>query len=424
MIDNLHRQPRDGQLSLTRGRFPRFRLWVLALVLGWALPAAAQEQAILELDSYSSDHYVIHTNLTKKEARIFGKHMDRVFKAYQRKFSNLGLAARNNTAMPLYLLRTREQYIAFMANYGINATNTGGMFFYRKEIQGLSTFTQGRPATETFAILQHEGFHQFAFKYMGANLPIWVNEGLAQYFEDGIFVKKKLQLDLANARRIESVKAAVRNGRDIGFDRMLSMSDDKWSSTLAASPSEASLLYDQAWSMVFFLATARRGRYVKPFRQYLVAVANGTESMQAFHSAFKLKDVKPFQEAWRDFALEAEPDMVNIVMERLNFLGHALRFMSQRDMPMPRTTAELRNRLQKMRYRAIRTSHGLTTEISSMDESVYRYPVGREQRYFRMLKPARPDLPPSLAAPRLKPEPIVVWSRDGDGQLMQDIAFR
>jgi hypothetical protein len=311
-----------------------------------------------------------------------------------------------------------------MANYDINAANTGGMFFYRKEIQGLSTFTQGRPATETFAILQHEGFHQFAFRYMGINLPIWVNEGLAQYFEDGIFVKKKLQLDLANARRIESVKAAVREGRDIDFDRMLSMSDDKWSSTLAASPTEASLLYDQAWSMVFFLATARRGRYVKPFRRYLIAVANGTESMEAFHDAFKLEEVKPFQEAWRDYALEAEPDTVNIVMERLNFLGHALRFMSQRDMPMPRTTAELRNRLQKMRYRAIRTSHGLTTEISSMDESVYRYPVGSTQRYFRMLGPARRDLPSALAAPGLKPEPIVVWSRDGDGQLMQDIAFR
>jgi len=402
-----------------------FRLWGVVLVITALIGPGvlAKDQADIELDSYASKHYLIHSNLSKKEARVFGKHMDRIFNAYKKRFQNLGLSVKNNAAMPLFLLRTQEQYATFMSQYQINAVNTGGMFFVRHEIQGLATFTQGRPATETFDILQHEGFHQFAFKYLGANLPIWVNEGLAQYFEDGIFVKGDLKLDLANARRIASIKTAIAEGRDIDFEQMLSMTDEQWSNTLAASPEQANLLYDQAWSMVFFLATAERGRYVEPFKRYLQAMASGTDSMQAFYESFRLTRVEPFHKAWQQYAREAQPDTVNIVLERLNFLGHALRYMKERNMAMPLSTAHLRSQLQKLQYRTLRTTHGITTETSSQDESLYRYPSGRAKRFFKILPPAGDDLPPGITAPGLKPRPTVIWSRDFDGQLMQDVVF-
>jgi hypothetical protein len=408
----------------------RRTVW-LGAVLGLAFACLAMAQpsagddAVVDLKPYASTHYVIHTDLPKREARVFGKHMDRVFETYHQKFSNIGLAQRDNTPMPLYLLRTREQYVAFMAQYDINAANTGGMFFVQRQIHGLATFARDRPVTETFAILQHEGFHQFAFQYVGTELPIWVNEGLAQYFEDGIFVQDELQLNLANARRIEAVKAALQAGRTMSFDRMLSMTNTQWAATLESDPEMATLLYDQAWSMVFFLATADRGRYVRPFRQYLHDVANRRDSLEAFHNAYRMQDTEPFERAWRRWAAEAQPDTVNIVLERLNFLGHALQFLKEHDMPMPRTTSQLRSSLQQLQYRAIRTSHGLTTEISAMDEAMYRYPVdGPRPLMFQMLAPARDDLPPRLSAPGLDPTPMLIWSRDDHGKLIQDLVFQ
>ena len=66
-------------------------------------------------------------------------------------------------------------------------------------------------------MLQHEGFHQFAFNHIGEALPTWINEGLAQYFEDAIIVGDKMTTGLANARRVEQVKQALEDGRAMDF---------------------------------------------------------------------------------------------------------------------------------------------------------------------------------------------------------------
>ena len=39
----------------------------------------------------------------------------------------------------------------------------------------------------TWHTVQHEGFHQFAHVVIRGDLPIWVNEGLAEYFGEAVF---------------------------------------------------------------------------------------------------------------------------------------------------------------------------------------------------------------------------------------------
>lgn len=393
---------------------------VIAIYFGLALPAHAQNG----LASFTSRRYVIHTNLTKTETRVFGKHMDRVYDAYVRKFSNIGLASKQDEPMPLYLFRTRDQYATFCRRNGMNGANSGGMFFYRPHIHGLATYIQDRPLTETFSVLQHEGFHQFAFSHIGPRLPIWVNEGLAQYFEDGIFDNGKLYLDMANARRIDSVREAIRRGRTVPFDKMLSMTDEAWGRTLNTDAAAAGLQYDQAWSMVFFLATADDGKYVQPFRAYLHDVAGGRDSNLAFQDAFKSRDVSPFENAWRAHALNVTPDALNIALHRLNFLGHALQFLHDNDIDPGHSMASVRDQLRRIGYRIVWMNHGVPTEMTAFDESVYTYPAGRLTRQFKLLEATRNDLPPRLTAPGLAPEPTIEWDRDATGHLMQAIVYR
>lgn len=403
----------------SRGQSPR-ALLACALLLLIAHPADAQ----LDLDSYTSKHYTIHTDLTKAETRLFGKHMDRVFDAYQRKFANIGLESKRNQSMPLYLFRTRDAYVAFCNRNGMDGRNSGGMFFYRPHIHGLATYIQDRPLTETFSVLQHEGFHQFAFSHIGPRLPIWVNEGLAQYFEDGVFEGNKLHLDLANARRVESVKKAIRTGRIVPFDKMLAMSDDDWGGTLNTNAAAAGLLYDQAWSMVFFLATADDGKYIQPFRDYLHDVARGRDSMMSFRDAFRLESTDPFEKAWQRHAHTVEPDGLNVTLHRMNFLGHALQFMHENKIDPGHSLSDVRTQLRRIGYRIVWMSHGVPTEVTAHDETVYRFPVGRGERAFLLLEPTRDDLPPRLSAPGLNPEPTLEWDRDATGHLMQAIVYR
>jgi len=176
--------------------------------------------------------------------------------------------------------------------------------------------------------------------------------------------------------------------------------------------------------MVFFLATGDRSRYIGPFRNYLKDVAQGVDSAWAFRNAFSLKTTEPFETAWRRYAADAKPDAVNIVLSRINFLGYALQYLKEHNDYEPRSTADLRSTLQKMRYRMERISHGVTTEISAMDETVYRFPLGsRGTRMFEVLEAERGDLPPRISAPGLKPQPTLIWSRDAEGKLVQAVVF-
>ncbi|MCX5660938.1 MAG: DUF1570 domain-containing protein [Planctomycetota bacterium] len=392
--------------------------------------ALAQAQTVAppaaepDLTTFTTKFYTIHTNLNREETIPFGRHMDAVYAEYQKRFA--GFRAGTPGAMSLYLFRTQEQYEAFLMRHKINGANTGGMFFVQSRLQGLATFVQGKSISATFSVLQHEGFHQFAFHHIGPDLPNWVNEGIAQYFEDSVLVGDQMYQGLANARRVAAVKASIASHSTIPFDKLLPMSQDQWHKAVVAGSDEAAQLYDQSWSMVYFLIHAEEGRYRAAFENYLQLVSKGKDGGTAFKEAFGAPDTAGFRQRWEEYARTIEPDPVNVALERMEFLGEAMRFLKKRGEAVPTTMDALRFRLKAIRFQAVkRDQHGLTTKASGTEESLYRYNRSDGvEATFKMLPADGKDLLPRITAPGLRPEPTLVWWRDSQNQLMQDLSFR
>lgn len=392
----------------------------------WAASRAKPEHG---LKAYRTKHYTVHTNLARKDAVSYGLHMDRVFRQYEQRFARTGMRKKDKGEMPLYLFRTQLDYRRFMAQYGIDVGNSGGIFFVLPSAgaQGLATYVQGRPMTDTLTVLQHEGFHQFAYRYIGRDLPVWVNEGLAQYFEDGIIVKKKMSLGLANARRVESMKTAIADDQTLPVRELLTISEEQWSQTLRADPAKASRLYDQSWSIVYFLVTASE-RYRMAFERYLSSVSNGIPSERAFQDAFGLNDrtAPELDRAWRRWAMKLEPDRLTEARERLKFLGQALLFLRRESIEIPSTTQELQAVLQRINFRLTQTPmHGPSVTHTAQEPELFSYtlPSG-ETRMFRMLAPGNNQLLPRLTAPGMSPEPTLLWSHDENRELVAEVVFR
>lgn len=397
----------------------------MALVAG-VFASDANAQVSNDLREFRSLFYSVKTTLTKDEARVYAEHMDQIYAEYQRRFANSGMQARNTSPMPLYLFRTQYEYQNFLSEFGIRGANTGGMFFVQADVQGLATYVQGKSLSQVFAILQHEGFHQFGYRYFGPDLPIWVNEGLAQYFEDGVLIDGRLHLNSSNAARVSSVKAALHGDYCIDFDRIVQINPNDWGRTLNSSPETASLLYDQSWSMVHFLITADNGRLRKYFEQYLKLIGAGEAPMDAFAQAFGTRETDDFEKVWREFAEKARPDALSVTRTRMEFLGQGLKFLHEHGAPMPRTIGQLRTTLQRINFRAISTQHGIERQISAHDENVYRYPgPGNSARVFEMMRPdTKSGLLPELTASGLDPQPSLVWTRTSEGELVMDIRFQ
>ncbi|MBB6428600.1 peptidase MA family metallohydrolase [Algisphaera agarilytica] len=376
-----------------------------------------------DLQVFASHHYHIHTNLSREETVPFGRHMDAVFKQYERRFADY--TQRDAGLMPLYLFRHQDEYLDFMKHHGIDATGSGGMFFVTHSIRGLATWAHGHSRSQTLRTLQHEGFHQFAWDYLGPNLPTWMNEGLAQYFEDAVILEHGMELGLGDPDRIELVRDALEYKWAVDMDELLSLDNRQWSAALRSNGSRSELLYAQSWSMVYYMIHGDDGRYLGSFEVYLRLLSEGHAHDKAFRSAFGYGALDGIEKRWRDFALQQQPDPVNVAAERLEFLGSALAFKAERDERMPRSFKSLRHDLQSRGFKLTRTHHGHREELNASDDHHFTYtrPGGQESE-FLLLEPAGYGLPPRLAAPGLSPEPILMWERTDDGELVFDIEYR
>lgn len=408
------------------------RCWLaLLLALFVLLPAptsAAQGDDTLrfeptpKLTVYRSKHYRIFTNLSQQETVPFGRHMDALFEQYDKRFRGLG--EKTIKRMPLYLFETEQQYDRFLQEHDIDASHSGGMFFVTHKLQGLATWTDRRSRRKTIEVLQHEGFHQFAWHAIGPSLPVWLNEGLAQYFEHAVIDDAgRMSLGMTSRPRIERVKAAINQGDALPILALMRITTAQWAGTLQRDPKRANLLYAQSWSLAYFLIHGSNAEHQPKLLDYLKRLAKGDRADDALLMAFGKDGLKPLADDWRAFALSQQPDDVAEASERLAFLGTGLRLLAEQDENMPENLSELRDTLKRYGFKTRRNEMGVTRSFSAGDDALYRYASGTDARAFVVLEPKRAGLPPRISAPGLDPEPTLIWYRDHDGELIHDIVY-
>jgi hypothetical protein len=390
----------------------------LAVLLGWAATAGAVPTQTLE-----SRAYRIHTNLTPAEAQEYGRHMDLIYREYSRRFAVLHGSDRDK--QDLYLLRTREDYIAEMAEFGIDATATGGVFFWGPRGTGLATWVEGPTREQVYSTLQHEGFHQFAHSKLGRELPLWVNEGLAEYFGSAIVVKDRVRLGIVDADRVQSIRDALERGTALGFDELLTTDPGRWRSNMQNGSVKGHLQYDQSWSVVHFLIHGDRGRYREAFGNYLVHISRGRNHEQAFRQSFGTDETGPFAQRWRRFVERVEADDYSTMLRRLHFLVAGLEFLSQQgDAAPPTSTQELRVALQQRGFRLSRQTESGVTVIDAADDALFGYAgEGGKTVSFTVVPAEGEGLPPQITAEHIKPRATLTWTRDAEGYLRSQVVY-
>ena len=379
------------------------------------------------LSIFASSHYHIHTDLSRRQTVPFGRHMDLLFDQYERRFSGLGAAGAVDpeTGLPVYLLSTENRYLRFMHRIGIAAQNSGGMFFVTRDYRGVATWADGRSRATTRSTLQHEGFHQFAYDQFGRRLPAWMNEGLAQYFEDAVLLERGFELGLADPDRITLVRTALQNGSALPLASLFKLRGHDWHNTLTTNETRAGLLYAQAWSLVYYLIHGEHGAYQPALEKYLGLLSEGLEHDDAFRRAFGPDAIRQIEPGWKRFAGKQLPDAVTVAAGRLSFLAEALAYKSSRREAMPRDLNRLQVDLRDRGFAIMRTVHQMKLEYGADQPELFTYTrPGGEVSRFELLEPSRAGLPPRIAAPGLTPEPNLVWQRDAAGELIYDITYR
>jgi hypothetical protein len=244
------------------------------------------------LPSYESRYYVIYTDLPEKVVREADLRMTAMVEEYRIRTREFSGEIRQK--LPFYLFGNEQDYIDFGGIPG-----SAGIFDpASNELMAMTP--GGKPNADSWHVIQHEGFHQFAAAVIGGELPIWVNEGLAEYFGEAIFTGDGFVTGVIPDWRLKRIQKSMRDGKFRPIHEMMQVSHRDWNDKLAIEN------YDQAWAMVHFLAQAEDGKYQPALVNFMRDVAKSVAWQTAWDNQFG--SAEGFEEKWRAYWLNLSPD--------------------------------------------------------------------------------------------------------------------
>ena len=254
------------------------RLTAIVLLLV-AVTAASAQTKPAELRTYETRYYVIHTDLGRDGAREAELRLTRMAQEYRRRTTDFSGEIRKK--FPFYLFRNEADYHA-----AGGTPNTAGE--YNPNAQTLMAFAgDDGPNLATWYTVQHEGFHQFADQVIGKQLPIWANEGLAEYFGEALFTGDGFVAGVVPPWRLKRVQATIEAEKFAPLGEVVSLSHKQWNARISTTN------YDQVWSLVHFLVHADDGAR----RDGLVALLKDPNSAVEQH----LGNVDDLETKWRTY---------------------------------------------------------------------------------------------------------------------------
>lgn len=279
-------QPEQYALSVRPSRRCARNLAALLPVLLAMFGPPSDANAQPRLKTYQTRYYTLHTDLDEAGVQEATLRITLMAEEYNRRTQ--GLAGSVNQRLPFYLFKNREDYYAAGGMPGSDGVYMG---------VGLMAITDPtKDPTYAWQVIQHEGFHQFVHATMGNGIPIWANEGMAEYFAEGIWTGDQFIVGLIPEARRRRIRDKIASQGYISLYEMMHMSHEAWVSVLTGDN------YDLAWSMVHFLAHGDDGRYEQAFMSYLRDVAHRMPSDRAWKKSFG-NDVAAFQQRWEAYWL-------------------------------------------------------------------------------------------------------------------------
>jgi hypothetical protein len=364
-------------MNVTRRWAVLSSLLVLCAVAAPPAPAAGPPG----MREIQSRHYRIHTDLDFELANDLAGRLDAMYDAYSWRLRLFKEDGRDLPRFEVYLYQHSNDYLALT---GQRMKHTGGVFMSGRNL--LASFLEGQGRDALRRTLQHEAFHQFAHSVVSPNMPVWLNEGLAQVFEEAVWNGSNFSLEQIPPRRIRQLQDDLRKGRIVKFQTLMNLSPMEWAKRLELDHQAGATQYNQAWAMTYFLINARDDndgyRYRNRLLRMLELLHDGVDADGAFAQAFG-NNIAGFEQRFMEYARQMRPTSQATLLENQDVLGDLIVELNKIGKSYE-TVAELRAAVEQARYK-LTYKRGAMEWSTNDDITVYfRDPNGEPYREDRL----------------------------------------
>ena len=342
---------------------------------------------------FETRHYRVWTDVELDLAKDLCARMDAMYDEYARRFASFAAGVPAGEKFDVRIFARRDDFVRYT---GERLANTAGVFMPHRKM--LAAFVEGQGRDGVRQTLQHEAFHQFAHTAIRAELPIWLNEGIAQVFEEAIWTGHGFVVGQVPPRRVRQLQQDVAQGRLIDFRKMLAMTHKDWAAGITDREA-MTVQYNQAWAMAHYLiyATGPDGQPLHRARviDLLRRCKDGASAQDAFTKAFS-DNIEGFEQRFTEYVRKLAPTREAACIDNQTVLADLLVRLQERGRSFDSIDA-FREHLRRNKVR-LHYTRGALTWTTAADPSVYfSDPDGRvmgaAQLFFQLRDGApMPDL--------------------------------
>lgn len=233
----------------------------------------------------SSPHFTLYTNAGEKKGRHLLDQFERMRWVFRTLFPNV---ADPSSPIAVFAVRDQQDFQALepAAYLAKGQINLGGLFLKTQDQNYVLVRLDAENEEHPFAVIYHEYTH-FEFSSAAAYMPLWLNEGLAQFFENSEIREKDVRLGEPSA---ESVMT-LRQSSFIPLPVLLKVD--------AASPyyhqeQKGTIFYAESWALTHMLMMNDRLQKTAHVDDYLRLLANHQDPVAAAQQVWG--DLKKLQD--------------------------------------------------------------------------------------------------------------------------------
>ena len=242
---------------------------------------AARHDAWVEV---RSPNFIIVSNAGEKQARRTAIQFEQIHTLFRE-----GLAVAQGHPSPvitIFALKDEKSLGDLLPDYWTRGhMHPSGVFAYRM-YQYYAAVDLEAQGTNPFATMYHEYYHSLTIPYF-PELPIWLSEGLADFFGESQVNGTVATMGVANPALIEE----LRHNKLIPLDVLFHVDA---SSPYYNEENKVSVFYAESWALTHYLMIGDKQAHRQMLLDYASALASGSSPDQAAAKAFG--DLKKLQD--------------------------------------------------------------------------------------------------------------------------------
>src|ERR1700723_2629991 len=223
-----------------------------------------------------SPNFIVVSNAGEKQARKTAIRFEQIRAVFRRslEFAN----KQESPVITILAVKDEESVKALLPEYWAKGhAHPAGMFMDNTNLY-FAVVQLEAPGLNPYTTIYHEYFHSLTAPYF-PNLPVWVSEGMAEFYGSTDILDSGVRLGQADPELIEELKQG-------GFMPLEVLFKVDHSSPYYNEQNKTSIFYAESWALTHYLMIGDKASHKPMLAAYLDAVSQGATPEQAAAKGF------------------------------------------------------------------------------------------------------------------------------------------